>query len=275
MIVNGVECPDNVDWESVKKCQLAQLRSFEYIAGVCEKNDLKCYLASGNLIGVLRHGGQFIPWDDDVDIVLLRDDYDKLIDVLADDQNVRVYNWLKNPDYKLWHTKAAVIQGAASPERHEFIDIFPLDYIPRSKVRRLVNSFIRTVLINVTISRAGRQRGYRVPLYGLLSWFLRKMDVVGLRVLLERLAMRGKREDENSLVGAVWSQYGVREYMPEYYYGVNSDNRALFCGVRASIAAYPEKCLEHMYGDWRKMPPFEKRVPKHASDDSWFYSGKK
>lgn len=275
MIINGIECPDTVDWDGVRECQDAQLRSFRAIAEICEKNGLRYYLASGNLIGVMRHSGQFIPWDDDVDIVLFRDDYDRLVEILSEDNGVRVYNWLKDSDYNLWFTKAAVINDFSEPRRHEFIDIFPLDYIPRSMVRRLINALLRTILINVTISRAGKQRGYRVLLYGLFSIILRKFDIIAIRSVLERFVMRGKRIDGNSRVGAVWSQYGAKEYMPEYYYGLMSDNRALFCGVKARIAENPEKCLEHMYGDWRKLPPIEKRVPKHESDDSWFLSGKK
>lgn len=57
-----------------------------YIDKICRKNELKYTIFYGSLIGVERHKG-FIPWDDDIDIVMPRPDYNKLIDLLKTDEN--------------------------------------------------------------------------------------------------------------------------------------------------------------------------------------------
>ena len=71
--------------ELLRELQLKQLDMLVYFRDFCEKNNLTFYLIGGALIGALRNGG-FVPWDDDVDVMLPREDYEKL--------------------YKLWHEQA-------------------------------------------------------------------------------------------------------------------------------------------------------------------------
>ena len=63
--------------EQLRELQLAQLDMLRFFKDFCEKNDITFYLFGGGLIGALRHGG-FIPWDDDVDVILKRPDYERL-----------------------------------------------------------------------------------------------------------------------------------------------------------------------------------------------------
>ena len=61
----------------MRELQLKQLDMLVYFRDFCEKNNLTFYLIGGALIGALRNGG-FVPWDDDVDVMLPREDYEKL-----------------------------------------------------------------------------------------------------------------------------------------------------------------------------------------------------
>lgn len=72
----------NPDGSLLRQHQLRMLEMLKYIDGVCRKHDIKYWLCSGTLIGAVRHGG-FIPWDDDVDIEMLREDYKKFVKVMA------------------------------------------------------------------------------------------------------------------------------------------------------------------------------------------------
>ena len=65
--------------EPMMKCVwAAQLEVLEVIRGICEKHKIKYFAAYGTLLGAVRHKG-FIPWDDDVDIMMLREDYERFM----------------------------------------------------------------------------------------------------------------------------------------------------------------------------------------------------
>ncbi len=71
----------NPDGSLLRQHQLRMLAMLKYVDGICRKHGIKYWLSSGTLIGAVRHGG-FIPWDDDLDIEMLRDDYKKLRKIL-------------------------------------------------------------------------------------------------------------------------------------------------------------------------------------------------
>lgn len=72
----------NPEGSLLRQYQLRMLEMLKYIDEVCNKHQIKYWLCSGTLIGAVRHGG-FIPWDDDVDIEMLREDYKKFVHVIA------------------------------------------------------------------------------------------------------------------------------------------------------------------------------------------------
>lgn len=72
----------NPEGSLLRQHQLRMLEMLKYIDAVCRKHNIKYWLCSGTLLGAVRHGG-FIPWDDDVDIEMLREDYKKFVKVMA------------------------------------------------------------------------------------------------------------------------------------------------------------------------------------------------
>lgn len=130
----------------MKRCWAAQLEIINDIKTVCDKYDIKWYADCGTLLGAVRHGG-FVPWDDDVDICMFREDYMKFISV-ADRELKSIWKGYKllnfrNGDY--WEVISRVVDMHAvnfDEERtskfHGFplevgVDIFPLDYLCESR----------------------------------------------------------------------------------------------------------------------------------------------
>jgi lipopolysaccharide cholinephosphotransferase len=68
----------------LRQAQLVMLRLLRYFDAICRKHGLRYWLDAGTLLGAARHGG-FIPWDDDVDVMMPREDYDRFVSVAADE----------------------------------------------------------------------------------------------------------------------------------------------------------------------------------------------
>lgn len=89
---------------SLDQVKETALQLLIYVDRICEENDLKYSLYYGTLLGAVRHKG-FIPWDDDIDIVMLRPDYDKLLSILAKDETYLLLDQSTRPDYRYTFAK--------------------------------------------------------------------------------------------------------------------------------------------------------------------------
>lgn len=78
----------NPDGSLLRQHQIRMLELLKYLDSICEKHKIKYWLCSGTLIGAARHGG-FIPWDDDLDIEMMKEDYKKFVKVMKNEKNDR------------------------------------------------------------------------------------------------------------------------------------------------------------------------------------------
>lgn len=134
--------------EMMKRAWAAQMEVLQVVAEVCEKNGLQYFADWGTLLGAVRHQG-FIPWDDDIDICLKREDYNKLIQILPKElpegfAMAGIYadsKWLQEAFYcphmkviedsEYWNFNDYMVRFHGFPYRRIGVEIFPLDYIPR------------------------------------------------------------------------------------------------------------------------------------------------
>lgn len=127
-----------LDVEEVKLCELEILK---FIHQLCEKSDLRYYLAYGTLLGAVRHEG-FIPWDDDIDIMMPRKDYEKLSKLMCKNEKYRLISLETDNNYavpfaKIVDNDTILKQKYKFIEKSElgvYIDIFILDGIPSDSV---------------------------------------------------------------------------------------------------------------------------------------------
>ena len=153
---------DVINDESIKKSltkeELSELHDclinmFKEISEVCKTNEIKPFLIYGNLLGKIRHDG-FIPWDDDVDIGLLREDYERFVKIfdasLSDKYVISTPNGKHKAYYRFVQvgrkgTKRIRDEGSEydeeDPTSHCFIDIMPFDYAPDNPVWRRLKAF--------------------------------------------------------------------------------------------------------------------------------------
>lgn len=134
----------------MKKVWACEMDLLEHLLSVCQKYDLKCWADSGTLIGAVRHKG-FIPWDDDIDMVMLRDDYDKLVSISEKEfthpyffQTIYSDKHYGNRHAQIRNSETAAIGNPkARFNQGIFIDIFVFDGV--SDVPRLLGKQLKKV----------------------------------------------------------------------------------------------------------------------------------
>ena len=138
------------DDETLKHLQQVEMKILKYFIEICEKHNLTYFMYAGSLLGVIRHNG-FIPWDDDIDVIMFREDFEKLNKILEKniDEKYRFFNvlneetyhytWgrltLKNTLFKEWWGD----QVDYTP--NIFIDIFILDNVPSNKFKKFIHKW--------------------------------------------------------------------------------------------------------------------------------------
>lgn len=158
--------------EELRKMQLIQLEIFEDFDRVCRKNNIKYIMDAGTLLGAIRYGG-FIPWDDDIDIRMLRSEYEKFCKIAADELSDNIYfqNYRNDSKYPWIYSKVrmkgtrAVRVGQEKVGMRDgvFIDIFPCDGVPSDpdehKKHSKTAQFCRKVLY-ARVARYSKQKFY-------------------------------------------------------------------------------------------------------------------
>ena len=139
-----VRCGYTVN-EKTKRVWAVQLEMLDEVERICKANELKYFADSGTLIGAIRHEG-YIPWDDDIDLVMLREDYDKFVQIapkwLKEDLVLQTVYTEKN--YLRGHAQIRNSKTCGCNEEDKkagyncgiFIDIFPLDGMPKTEKER-------------------------------------------------------------------------------------------------------------------------------------------
>lgn len=135
----------------LKKIQDIELEMLCEVDRICRKCNIKYNIIAGTLLGAVRHGG-FIPWDDDADVTMIREEYEKFRMVceheldhsrfyFQDHRNTSGYRW----GYGKLRRKDTLFlrqyQEHMPYEQGIFIDIFPLDYVPEKKLHRTLHYF--------------------------------------------------------------------------------------------------------------------------------------
>ncbi len=131
-----------LDLKKIRKIQLEELKLIKAFKEVCEKEHLQYFMIGGTMLGAVRHKG-FIPWDDDADFMLPREDYDKLIKKAPEYFHgpIRLENYLLDRNYIYYYSKLSTsrikveIAGRGKPrEENLSIDILPWDGMPKNPV---------------------------------------------------------------------------------------------------------------------------------------------
>lgn len=249
----------------------------------CRKYGLKLFLVGGSLLGAIRHGG-FIPWDDDMDMALSREDYIKFQEIFekefSDKYELRCPN-TKYPNgnrFMQIYKKNTVLKtlGGNNPMQPQCvsIDVFPYDYVPQNKICR----FVRGIYANITMAIASCVMEKKYPDELLLKYMKKHKD--GKKLCMSRniigvfFSFRSPEKWFNKVddiiaykrkSDLVTSATGRKHYFGEVY-----EKRVFFplstIKFNEHMFYVPNNCGEYLkglYGENYMIPPKENNKESH------------
>lgn len=256
-----------LDGQTLKRLQQAELEILTEFDRVCRKNGIKYSLTGGTLLGAVRNGG-FIPWDDDADVSMLREEYEKFKSVLERDlDHERFYfqDIEETPGYRWGYGKLRKRNTVFLREHQEdmpyeqgvFMDIFPRDGVPDGKIMRKIHKLacfcVRKVLWSAVGRHACRSKIMRI-------WYsiLYRIFGNGIYGVYRRLVRASSRNGSTELVRAL--TFPVPRGYPGYrreWYGSYVDIQ--FEGRPFMAEKGYVEWLSQEFGDYMELPPVEKR----------------
>lgn len=260
--------------ENTKEKQKILLYLFKKFHNLCEANGLVYNAFGGTMLGAIRHNG-FIPWDDDIDVTMPREDYQKLIDIIkkSDNKTLTVHSYPDN--YYIYpYAKVGLINTIQYENvvKHPYdkltinMDVFPVDGYPNKEdeIDEYCSYEENIILCTYKNNTKAFLRHPNRILKSILS------NCKGYKYWVQKqieLASKNKIDDHTSLIcnGAGWGRKGIIK--KEIYF-----DRVLyqFEDTRIwGIRDYDEH-MSYLYGDYMKLPPKEKRISPH--DDRVFIS---
>lgn len=263
---------NQINPEQLKKIELELLLQ---IHDICEREGFRYSLGGGTLLGAVRHRG-FIPWDDDIDIMMPRPDYDAFISYcLSSDVPFRILSWETDQKYVDLSAKAYNPDTVLEDDNIEGgdaigvnIDIFPVDGLgdsyKKAKKAFRSTSFKRNLLIASHWKKFFRSKThawYYEPFrfcFFVLSRFVNKSK------LFDSIQKRYKKIDFNSVkfAGAVGGSYREKEILSQSVWTEYINLPFEGHDFRA-VAGY-DTYLSSIYGDYMQLPPEGKRVSHHT-----------
>ncbi|MCR5256227.1 MAG: LicD family protein [Acetatifactor sp.] len=249
-----------------RQLQNILLEMFKELHIICEENQIKYFMLGGTCLGAKRHKG-FIPWDDDIDIGLYREDYEKLCSLnfekLSNNLELRYY---KNTDNSPMHFVKIVNKNTTLIEDDYknyvegiYIDVFPIDNIAYEKYSERFRAFcirrVHSLIINHCKTDSADS------FFRNVYWhFSKKLNLNNLHKILEHLMLK-KQNQVTGHIANFLGAWGTKEIMRKECLGTPTLYKfedGLFYGPERI-----EEYLKHLYNDYMILPPINKRTNTH------------
>lgn len=250
--------------DEFRKLQLKQLEILDCFEDFCKKNGLRYFLTNGTCLGAVRHHG-FIPWDDDTDVALPREDYERLFQ-LWDNRNNR-FQLLRPGKTTLTGVHIGQLRDSSTTCIYDYatdydichgvkIDVEPIDGCPDGKIARWIQGFYCKVYALMAAQRVPHHASNFTKFAAKCILTLIPSGTVRYAIFsaAEMRVKKYKFED----CAKIRLHYGPVLDKEIYADAVNMEFEEKLRPVAKEYARY----LTILYGDYMKFPPPEKRVPE-------------
>lgn len=253
--------------QEVRQLQLAIM---DDVHEFCIKNNIRYSLGGGTLLGSIRHKG-YIPWDDDIDLMMPRPDYERFLkEYKGKEPYFEIDYYTNDPQYisafaKVIDNRTYTVGPNIIDDKNVFIDIFPVDGMPEKNELKPYVEQIQTILENL------RKNGK----YYLFEKSLPKKVMFFIKYLIKSLTIPSRKKNFRMLeeliakypfgasphAGVAVSQYSYKEWMELSVFEKFQPSE--FEGRQYMILSAYDTYLRGLYNDYMQLPPEDQRVPMH------------
>ena len=247
----------------VKTAALGILKQFD---SFCEHHNIRYFLSNGTLLGAVKYGG-FIPWDDDIDVLVPREDYNRLLKEFEDTETYRLFSPERVDNYLYPFAKLCDMRTVKEENNMDNgvalgldIDIFPLDSCTEHILKPSVQSRIKMFQIGCILSKFRSSQGKPIHKRCVIAL----CRVLGFRFFSRCLTglVNSERKKGSSHCGCLmWPIYGAREIVSADVFAETVEVE--FEGRRFPAPKGYDSYLRSLYGDYPQDPPPEKQKSHH------------
>ena len=264
---------------ALQKIEMEELKDIVYeilcsFADFCEENHLRYYLFGGTLLGAVRHG-DFIPWDDDIDVCMPRPDYERFIELTKASpwENYEVKQYVQT-FIKMIDKRTVFLERLVKEQLRKesvFIDIFPIDvaaddFAERKRHFKKIAALLKVLVYRICdyrlqFSEAKNKTKFRKMIMMVFSAIVSVIPYRSIQKWINDIAKVYKYEESRKISVSVWG-WGEKDVLDreqsEKGIKMKFRDREFWCQ-----GCYVES-LTKKYGDYMQVPPPEKRPPFHG-----------
>lgn len=255
-----------------KKIQSIETKILVEVDRICKKHNITYSVAYGSMIGAVRHHGS-IPWDDDVDITMLRNDYIRFKEICKTELSSEFFYQSNDTDPNYYHLFDKIRMNntifketfLSNYDIHHgvYIDIFPVDLVPQKKLQQVIQYYgflfcriaLNSKYLNIE-ARSGKKKFF--------AQIVRFLTAFVSKDFLYKKAhdFISKYKDSNSSIAESFCCSGRKKtiYDINYYKETTSIE---YDGYLVSIYSHYDEMLKDYYGNYMELPPIQKRNTKH------------
>lgn len=255
--------------QELKDIEFDLLKTFDVF---CKKNNIRYFLAYGTLLGAIRYK-KFIPWDDDVDVLIPREDYQRMITLFKDNDQYHLFAYDKDEKYRYPFAKLCNMTTRKVENGYDNgvelgvdIDLFPLDAwdddLDKAKAEAV---YIKKNMRNLNLTKLLKPDStnpIKRFIKGIVMAFCKMMGSEHYIKKIIKVSNKPEQEGKNYVGCKAWCVYGAKGIIPAEAFAETVEIE--FEGQMFPAPAGYDTYLTCLYGDYLPEPPLEKQKTHHA-----------
>lgn len=255
--------------QEIKEIEFGVLKELD---SFCKKNHIRYYISHGTLLGAIRYKG-FIPWDDDIDVLIPRDDYNRLISSYKDNEQYRLYAYEKDPGFLFTYAKLCDVTTYKDESEHKSgvklgldVDLFPLDaWADDLEAAKEESRYIQKNLFRLGLTKLHKPDSVNPMKRFVKGIMMAYCKMFGSEYYLKKVMKQATKYTGSAskyLGNKAWNVYKEKDILPAEAFADSVEIE--FEGDKFPTMIGYDAFLTSLYGDYMPEPPKEKQKTHHS-----------